>query len=874
MKIMYFGLMLFLVFQMVGLAAQAQQNVMKIPGKYIMPMDKSSQMMAGSKLKEGDLWMVYSDRPANQLYTDKACKSASDKRMKFMQPMYVIEETENAVRVVDVVDANTRGVLSPGAASRALWVPKDMLLLWSTCLKTRDVSLPEFQGGIFNKKAMVLNVLSENQGVKRIPQYHSHPRCSATDSINSALVYQINYVFKETETAYLLAEVPQILNLEADISKVKGWVHKSQTTVWNHRLAYEINWDAVAVAERKSKGQRAKIFTNSNATGTTIFQESPSYYSRRAIGEVDRFPVLDDRNGISKVGVIGELRSEKGQTLSSDDFAKIKHIIDSMATSLRNVNVIFVIDATSSMIPYSKAIQDAVKNSMRNMIKSPNNFKFGALIYRDASEGTQNVHNFTSDLSSNSQRIVTLLSRYMTPTYNKCNPDEPEAVFYAVKKAVERFDPPEGESNFVILIGDAGNHNRTTYKDCTGKEQKDFTATSEDEVVNLLAKKNINLISYQVNHQVAQDVKPVYDAFRTQTKSVMEKVARKRIPANEQIPGKLLIQATRDRSEVNPATGLPMFLKIAPDGGTIHPTVLAKDLENGMSYIDDKVNHQLNGISQYLNGKIRGQNVRQLSYFIDRLKKEGITQAQLDIVFQKNGQMYNTGYVRRQEAGMKNPIYQDVLLMSHDDLYAIKRSLERLIPTDELSLSANDSRSYIVYGWQEILVDILGYFPEMSEAIDTLSLYSLSAILTGWGGKEKYKKIRLIDVSRPDRFPDVMLYEYLIDWCITKGHIQSIYEGKNLLTADFFEDHKWSVFYNYLFNLTKGKVEEDPKLAEKFSGQFKKYDSQYNNFKSYFRIPVGTGSGLKHYWVDSRIFPHNSTEFGDEDIVSILYKGY
>lgn len=874
MKIKYFGLMLFLVFQMVGLATQAQQNVMKIPGKYIMPMDKSSQMMAGSKLKEGDLWMVYSDRPANSLYNDKACKSASDKRMKFMQPMYVIEETENAVRVVDVVDANTRGVLSPGAASRALWVSKDMMLLWSTCLKTRDVSMPEFQGGIFNKKAMVLNVLADNQGIKRIPQYHSHPRCSSADSINSALVYQINYVFKETETAYLLAEVPQILNLEADLSKVKGWVQKSQTTVWNHRLAYEINWDAVAVSERKSKGQRAKIFANSNATGSTIFQESPSYYSRRAIGEVDRFPVLDVRNGISKVGVIGELRSEKGQTLSSDDFAKIKHIIDSMATSLRNVNVIFVIDATSSMIPYSKAIQDAVKNSMRNMIKSPNNFKFGALIYRDATEGTQNVHNFTSDLSSNTQRIVTLLSRYMTPTYNKCNPDEPEAVFYAIKKAVERFDPPEGESNFVILIGDAGNHNRTTYKDCTGKEQKDFTATSEDEVVNLLAKKNINLISYQVNHQVAQDVKPVYDAFRTQTKSIMEKVASKRIPANEQIPGKLLIQATRDRAEINPATGLPMFLKIAPDGGTIHPTVLTKDLENGMSFIDDKVNQQLNGISQYLNGKIRGQNVRQLSYFIDRLKKEGVTQAQLDIVFQKNGQMYNTGYVRRQEAGMKNPIYQDVLLMSHDDLYAIKRSLERLIPTDELSLSANDSRSYIVYGWQEILVDILGYFPEMSEAIDTLSLYSLSAILTGWGGKEKYKKIRLVDVSRPDRFPDVMLYEYLIDWCITKGHIQSIYEGKNLLTADFFEDHKWSVFYNYLFNLTKGKVEEDPKLAEKFGTQFKKYDSQYNNFKSYFRIPVGTGSGLKHYWVDSRIFPHNATEFGDEDIVSILYKGY
>lgn len=873
MKIQVWAIALFFAFQLFTNVSVGQQNVMKIPGKYIMPMDKASQMMGGSKLKEGDLWMVYSDRPNNPTYTDKACKSASGKVLKFMQPMFVIEESETAVRMVEISDANPRGLLSPGAASRAVWVPKDLMLLWSTCLKTRDVSMPEFKGGIFNKKAMVLNVLADNHGIKRVPQYHSHPRCNASDSINSALVYQINYVFKETETAYLLGETPQIMNLETDLSKIKGWVSKTQTTVWNHRLAYEINWDNAAVAERKAKGLRTKIFSNNNASGNPIYQEKSSYYTKRAIGEVDRFPVLDVQNGISKVGVIGELRSENGQTLSSEEFAQIKHIIDSMATSLRNVNVIFVIDATSSMIPYSKAIQDAVKNSMRNMNKSANNFKFGAVIYRDASEGTANVLNHTSDLSSNTQKIVSLLSRHMTPTQNKCNNDDPEAVFYAIKKAVERFDPPEGESNFVILIGDAGNHNRTMYKDCTGKEQKDFTAIPEDDVVNLLAKKNINLISYQVHHQITQDVRPIYDGFREQSKSIMTKVAKKRIPSSESVPANILVQKTRDVTEVNQSFGIPMFLKVAPDGGSIHPTVLTKDLENGMSYIDDKINQQLNGISQYLNGKVKGQNVRQLAYFIDRLKKEGVTQSQLDVVFQKSGQMYNTGYVRRQESGYKNPMFQDVLLMSHDDMFAIKRSLERLIPTDQLALSENESRSYIVYGWQEILVDILGYFPEMSEAIDTLSLYSLSAILTGWGGKEKYKDIRLIDVTSPDRFPSLMLYEYLIDWCITKGHIQSIYEGKNLLTEDFFEDHKWSVFYNYLENLTKGKVSEDPKLGERFATYFKKYDQEYNNFKSYFRIPVGTGSGIKHYWIDSRIFPHSASNV-DDDVVKVLYKGY
>jgi len=37
---------------------------------------------------------------------------------------------------------------------------------------------------------------------------------------------------------------------------------------------------------------------------------------------------------------------------------------------------------------------------------------------------------------------------------------------------------------------------------------------------------------------------------------------------------------------------------------------------------------------------------------------------------------------------------------------------------------------------------------------------------------------------------------------------------------------------------------------------------------------MGTGCGIKHYWIDSRIFPHNSKEFGDTDFIETLYKDY
>ncbi len=872
MKKKFLFIELLLVFLFYGVVVEGQNVVKNTPGKYTMPMDNASAALPG-KTKEGDLWVVFSDRPSNPLFSDKSCGKPNGKKLDFMNPMYVIEESESSIRIIELSDADARGNLKEGATSRASWIKKENMLLWRTCLKTRDVNLPEFRGGVFNKKAMVLNILGDNQRVLRVPEFCSHPRCSPADSINAALVYQINYVYKETPTAYLLADVPEINDLVNDLDRVRGWVLKSQTTAWNHRLAYEVNWDSKAVNERKAAGKKARIFSQKTLSGPTLFEETSM--TGRAIGEVDRFPVLDVYNGVSKVGVIGELRSEQGKTLSSFEFAKIKHVIDSMSASMRNVNIIFVIDGTSSMVPYAQSLQNSLKAVSRKLIKGKNNYRYGALLYRDASEGNANAANYTRDLSSNFNGVNTLLSKYLTPTFNKCNSDPEEAMYYGIKKAIERFDPPEGESNFVVLIGDCGNHNRTTYKDCSGKQSPDFTIVQHQDLVNLMARKNINLFAIQAHHQITTDVKPAYDAFRTQVESLMKDVAAKRLPDGSGISKESIIKRkSKDIIEIASNVGTPGYFKMAPDGGSMHPNVLGKELENELSIIDQKVDEQLESVSMYLNGKITNSNASQIKNFIDKLEGQNISSEKLNIVFQKNGQLYGTGYTQRYESGLKNPMYQDVLLMSHDDLLSIKKSLERLIPTDEMNIPSNESRSYIVYGWQEILVDILGYFPEVNESVDTLSLYTLSAILTGWGGKEKYKKIKLLDVTSPDRFSDKMLYEYLIDWCVTKGHIQSIFEGQNLLTGDFYDDHRWTIFNEYLFQLTGGKVEEDPSFKQKFADYFKGYNREYNNFKASFRIPMGTGSGMKHYWVDSRIFPHSSKEFGETELIEVLFKDY
>jgi hypothetical protein len=167
------------------------------------------------------------------------------------------------------------------------------------------------------------------------------------------------------------------------------------------------------------------------------------------------------------------------------------------------------------------------------------------------------------------------------------------------------------------------------------------------------------------------------------------------------------------------------------------------------------------------------------------------------------------------------------------------------------------------------LVDQLKYFPPDHSLVDGLTLYQLAAILTGWGGKEEYKNITLAQVEDPDKMHDNDLYLYLIDWMITKGHVQSIFEGQNMFTKDFFRDHVACYFIECLIAEIKDKdpendasvILDDPNLEgqiiDRLSSSFSVFNAVYKNIPQ-FRIPIGESesAATKYYWIDSRIFPH------------------
>jgi hypothetical protein len=862
---------------------------MYTPSQFVYPVDAESAPILGQPGQ--DFWMVFSDRANNTMYSDESCTVSTGEPVKFMQSYIVIKESSDgsALRVVDNRYVTEKGVLKEGYQSNSGWMKKTNLLLSRRCLKTRNAKLPGFENGIFNKKALVLNIVTESTANYEPPKYFSNPGC--TSVIDTALIYQINFVFKETETAYLLAE-DELINPD-DLKKMKGWVLKEKTTPWNHNLAFEANWDKEAVAERKNKDTKAKIFERPEDVERYYNQNLPSGYghipydevtptSARPFGEVDRFPALNYSASSNKwkLGVVGSLIGPNGEKIPKEIFDELKHVIDSVSINIRKVNVVFVIDATSSILPYKDYVISAVMKTLDDLNKKEKKtFKFGAALYRDAPEESKAFQAY-SELVTKDQigRLTSWISTNMVPANNHCDTDLPEAVFYGVKKAINHYALKTGQSNFIILIGDCGNHNRTTYPaqdangNCGRSQKEEFTNISVPDLSSLMAKNDVNMLAFQVHHE--QDSS--YVNFVGQIENLFVQTAKDRF--NDSISMSHLWQTAPSFFMLDTNLGGAYRLKCPintnlsankdPLFGSLTEENFEKEISECLKFIDYNVDAQISAIINLLKEKVSGdfRNISGVANIISKLHEMGLTDKQIALIFDKNGQLYLTGFTS-QNTKLSYPVFLDVLLTNHDDLYSIKYALEELIPTKDFCKSPDEFRTYIQDTWYSILVEQLKYFPPDHEMVDNLTLYQLASILTGWGGKEEYKQIKLEDVVDPTRMFDEDLYKYLIDWMITKGHVQSIFEGQNMFSKDFFRDHVACYFIECLIaemnaqGLDISPILDSPTLEneiiDKLSNSFKPFNAIYKNIP-HFRIPIGESesAATTYYWIDSRIFPH------------------
>jgi len=750
-------------------AVEAQVKVMRLPKQYAEPND-NTDVKSVSKDFAFKPWVVYSDRSENKTYTTEDGNTVK-KSLVFMDHFYVLKETKTRIQIAKIAPGalNTNDLTVFNYEDLG-WADKESMLLWNRGITAKKTGM--------NRKVIVINTVEWAKQTKagdesEIVDFFKNPDLSQKTGRRSQL-FQIFYVYKTSSDrkSLLIGRTSEISDAKNAENEVVGWVDRLRLVFWDHRVAIEPNWQDDAVKERKAKGVKSMVFRDKPSAerfaaslsvdrNSVLWDSDP--YEKRRNGDYKRFPYIskDPDNNLIHNGVWGSTFTAEGDVIEGDIKANVDRMLSQMVEKRRNINIVFVVDATSSMLPYFKPIALSVTSSINRLSQSKNNIRFGAVAYRDFAEGEFIVERIR--LTSKYEDVTNWLQNVYSSTKNLKDRDEAEAVFYGLRDALRNTDLPPNETNYVILVGDAGSHAR-----------KDDSQVSRDELTALLAGKNVNLMAFQVNHKGSQD----YENFNIQVKDLMQASAFRAWKQEENtykifgmnMPPKL----SKQGNTISYLEGSSLAGKLIQSlpGNSISPYTLQEQLITFITKAEDDVNQVISLLNDVKEGKGISQIANNLEYkpaLINILVQSGVSMEQLELLKKARFQFYTTGYSDLQPKGFTFPLFQTVLFINRLELGGIVSDISRLLQKK----SGNEVRRHLHNTFLKILEEHLG---EMgNENIGNKSMEEVTRLIFGLPSTSRMlRDIKLDDILDPVRFPDDKLVFWVNDMEIKLSTLKKI----------------------------------------------------------------------------------------------------
>ena len=716
-------------------------------------------------------WEVYSDRDKNLTFTSPAGTTVKD-TLVFMEKFFVAESNGSFIHIYKENQSTRWPQISPTAVDFG-WISKEKILLWEHCL--RNVS------SLIDKKAMILSTFegtTNTQADDQVVTNKKDPEFKISSSKKSRL-FEILFVYKQTDDAVLLGENMQIQGNEVDVvSNMRGWVPVESVTFWDHRITLEPNWEQAAAQERIDKDVKPAIFIDEKAAMNyqsglkvdpqfIIWENDPG--AKRNIGQWRRFPIIETKSSsILRTGVMGKIHTSTN-TMSAERMAEIKKTIETLEKKSRKINVIFVVDGTESMGKFYRSIARGIETSVNHLQSenSQNRISFGAVIYRDFLEGEHKVE--SRQLTENYKEIIDFFNVARTD-YNKDN-DLPEAVFYGLKTALTQVGIRRGESNFIVLIGDCGNHKRN-----------DETQVPMKEIIDLMAQNETSLISYQVNN----GFDPTYQEFVDQSRELIIGSAReirkihevdkiKWINENSNLEAPYLSSTGPNRFSLNPQEIVGSYL-FPGIGQSLSYEILENEIVAKISEFDTRISQMLAKAYEVIRGagtpdSNSGETDEYHPAVINFLSKlQGLSNEEIELMKHKNYQFSMKGYTVKTVKNLKYPIFKESLFLSREDLLGI---ITRLNSLCGISGTMSNRRKNMQNSWIDILESIIG--SDKREEIMNMTVDDLHNIVFGLPSQSKFtSEVKLRDIVEPTVISDTQFEQYAIYLCNKNDGLRAI----------------------------------------------------------------------------------------------------
>jgi len=781
------------------LAAQtfkAQDVVAPIKAKDYPKKFQKMQDMMPLEVKPTDQglgmpWIVYSDAPESQTF-DGPGSTVAKKKAQFLQK-FIITETNG--KFAHIYQDGNFGLQTWELSETAIdygWISMSNLMISSNCLVTKKSEIA--------LKCMVLNTLGSIQNEKAVANmdhevvnFFADPGLTKKTGENSQL-FQILYVYKINRVSgkpfsVLVGMAPKIGKAgdESEVRAVlKGWVDYNRLTLWDTRLAVEPNPETNAANDRKQRNIKASVLTSSDKAlefkqgvpinNRFILWNNDSFEVRR-IGDWRRFPILDTMAGFYKVGCMGDIKDSSGinKILTLDEDAAVKRAHGFTQQLKRVINVVFVVDGTTSMGPYyQSSIVPAIQEIILQLNKYPsqNTVRFGGVVYRDAMEGPRLIQTKSLTDKNKVDEVITFFKNIEAKDYSDTS--KAEAVYYGLKTALRTIIQNPAETNVIVLIGDAGNH-----------AESDKTFVDEKSLISLMADRQIWSVVFQVHN----GPQLTYDDFRDQTKKLILETGKIIYQKGDSIRKKAAGYKQGDVYwEETPKGSNLWVLKnygyyasaiFATKGETKNTVQLKEEIVKAFKAADEYTNTLIAAVNQVveegksfkqtvddveeINIKTKGSSGTTLYAdvygpgLIEYFRNLGIPAATVEKLFQERWQFYSEGYVPTSVNNLKESPFTKSLLYSAEEFSRMYEILNKL----DDARNPTERRERLEETWREVLGDYIGIDRQTA---GEMTIGEATNMLFGIPSPTSFiNKIKINDISDPSILKDEDLAFYCMN---------------------------------------------------------------------------------------------------------------
>lgn len=643
---------------------------------------QSWQQWCENSIKQGNLgedtkraWVVYSDRSHNSTYLTPSYDNKSNITLSFGQRLFVAKiENGFALVFTDEKDQDKYPKINKSAQFLG-WVPIENLLLWQTCPKSRHE--------IYQKALVVYDPESDEEAD---PNYLLNPAVNGEKSNIKATDLDILFVMKTRivngKTYYLLSNQMNIFrNVRSDLN---GWLPSELITPWDQRLVLEPTHRPGWVYEYEQRNLKPVTFLKYEQAekfyqdGTMDSAFSTDNLSRtRMKPEIMRYPIIGSTQN-EHIFQVAAMSAKEGDGYQNNR-AEIMREMNQLTKQQQNINVIFVIDATSSMKEFFPAISKALKDVMsRQFFTNPETkslIRVGCVLYRDYADQKRTEGIEYRPLTSNLESISSFLTQVNPRSIDN---DDWEAMFDGIETALDHrkmgYEPDQ--SNFLVLIGDAGNHPKD-------KNKRIWQEVSID-LAEQMSKNKINFIAYQINNKGTR----AYDDFRNQV-SLMQNKLTAHYSNDINIPMKYVrirpgvLKLVRETGSTDiPIYNMYTYQEVGKSESALDMT---NEIVNKIEDFYQQVTERIVQLRRVAEGGYKLNNQVEVGHISEMLRFAGWPQARIQRtirLMQRGGVAKFITYAPEKVQSIPYNIYNYVLFFSRDELTKLVQALDRINSTD------------------------------------------------------------------------------------------------------------------------------------------------------------------------------------------------